>query len=163
MKETKKNRDAERMSAACSKHRDYFVRLYTLNHPVGFLSRADGSRSRHQGLWSPPSKHNDSIRDPPCSHPLFPTTRKEISSFPSPLPGPLSCYLDRLPPLRRAPLLYHPSAFAAKPGDPGPAVSLVTVSFRLVLLSHLVVFKPLHFLRSASACAVLMRFPLPDG
>lgn len=34
------------MSAAYSKHRDYFVRLYTLNHPVGFLSRADGSRSR---------------------------------------------------------------------------------------------------------------------
>ena len=46
MKRTKKNRDEERMSAPYSKHRDYFVRLYTLNHPVGFLSRADGSRSR---------------------------------------------------------------------------------------------------------------------
>lgn len=32
--------------AVYSRHRDYFVRLYALNHPVGFLSRVDGSRSR---------------------------------------------------------------------------------------------------------------------
>lgn len=29
-----------------SRHCDYFVHLYALNHPVGFLSRVDGSRSR---------------------------------------------------------------------------------------------------------------------
>lgn len=45
--------------------------LYALNHPVSrfpFTSR--WQPFPHQGLWSPPSKHNDSIHDPPCPHPL---------------------------------------------------------------------------------------------
>lgn len=53
-KQGKKQRDAEERSRRgpgkrmCehSRHRDYFVRLCALNHPVGFLSRVDGSRSR---------------------------------------------------------------------------------------------------------------------
>lgn len=60
-------------------HCNYFVRrLYTLNHSVGFLSRCRWQPFPHQGLWSSPSKHNDSIRDPPCPY-LLPLLLRLLS------------------------------------------------------------------------------------
>lgn len=64
--------------AVYSRHRDYFVRLYALNHPVGFLSRVDGSRSRIKacGLFRASIMTQSTIHLAPT---LLLTTRRSLS------------------------------------------------------------------------------------
>lgn len=66
--------------AVYSRHRDYFVRLYALNHPVGFLSRADGSRSRIKacGLLRASIMTQSTIHLAPT---LLLTTKSSLSLF----------------------------------------------------------------------------------
>lgn len=78
--------------AVYSRHRDYFVRLYALNHPVGFLSRVDGSRSRIKacGLLRASIMTQSTIHLAPT---LLLTTRRSLSlsvsfSFSSPTSPP---------------------------------------------------------------------------
>jgi len=55
----------------------------------------------HQGLWSPPSKHNDSIHDPPCPHPLADHSLSP-SRFLFPVRLLLSLYLAKITPSVRS-------------------------------------------------------------
>lgn len=79
-------RTKRRYRAVYSRHRDYFVRLYALNHPVGFLSRVDASRSRIKacGLLRASIMTQSTIHLAPT---LLLTTRRSLSlslSFTSP-------------------------------------------------------------------------------
>lgn len=88
--ELNERRTKRRYRAVYSRHRDYFVRLYALNHPVGFLSRVDGSRSRIKacGLLQASIMTQSTIHLAPT---FFLTTRRSLSfslSFSSPTSPP---------------------------------------------------------------------------
>lgn len=78
----KRGRRKRGYQAVYSRHRDYFVRLYALNHPVGFLSRVDGSRSRIKacGLLRASIMTQSTIHLAPT---LLPTTRRSLFFSPS--------------------------------------------------------------------------------
>lgn len=82
---------------AHSRYCDYFVRLYALNHPVGFLSRVDGSRSRIKacGLLRASIMTQSTIRLTPTR---LLTTRISLSFFPFflLLYPPFSLYLAKI-------------------------------------------------------------------
>lgn len=146
------------MSAGYSKHRDYFVRLYTLNHPVGFLSRADGSRSRIKacGLLRASIMTQSAIHLAPTLYTQPPGKKRStfLSSFPVSfslaLPSSFSFFL--------VPILYVPFAFPAKPRtiQPDsrriaafPRRSLSIFLFSIHSLPPFVLFEPPRFLSSS--------------